>query len=124
MAGELSISLNINGAAASPGVWRQNFQQQFTADCASADHSPTVTVGTSEEDLLVGDLAGVEGFLCLTNLDATNFVEWGPKSGGAMVALGKLMPLQSAVLQLKPGVTLRWAANTAACKVKAILYRT
>jgi hypothetical protein len=79
-------------------------------------HCPVVSVGTSEEDLTVGDISTL-GWLTLQNLDATNYVQWGPKSGGAMVAVGRLKPGEIAHLRLEPGITLRWIANTGACKV-------
>jgi len=83
-------------------------------------HAPVVSVGTSEEDLSVGDI-GTLGWLVLHNLDTTNYVQWGPKSGGSMVAIGRIKAGEIAVLRLEPGITLRWVANTAACKVKVLL---
>lgn len=83
-------------------------------------HCPVVSVGTSEEDLSVGDVTTL-GWLFLKNLDPTNYVTWGPKSAGAMVALGRIEPGECACLRLEPGITICWAANTAAVKVKVQL---
>lgn len=77
----------------------------------------TVSIGTSEEDVSFGDLA-TPGWMVMTNLDATNYVDWGPNSGGSMVLCGRLYPGQSAQFFLHPSVTLRMKANTAACDVR------
>lgn len=84
-------------------------------------HAPVVTVGTSEEDLSVGDV-GTLGWLYMKNLDSTNYVTWGPKSGGAMVGVGRLKAGETALLRLEPGITIRWAANTAAVDVQVVLF--
>ncbi len=85
------------------------------------EYAPVVIVGTSEEDLLVGDVTTV-GWLYLKNLDAANYVQWGPKSAGSMVAIGRLKAGCSAWIQMEPGVTLRWIANTAPVKVQVKLW--
>lgn len=82
-------------------------------------HSAVVSVGTSEETVPTGDVTS-EGWLAITNLDATNYVEYGPDSTG-MVALGRLEPGHTHILKLKAGVTVKWQANTAAVKVKMLL---
>lgn len=79
-------------------------------------HAPVVSVGTSEEDLSLGDIT-TNGCLFLKNLDSTNFVKYGPKSGGSMIEFGRLKAGEEAFLRLAPGVTLRWIADTAAVKV-------
>ena len=95
---------------------------EFDQD-AIGDYSAVVSVGTSEEDLGVADVT-VNGWLYLKNLDTTNYVTWGPKSAGAMVAMGRLEPGEFALFRMAPSsVTLRWVANSAAVKVKAILWQ-
>jgi len=75
-----------------------------------------VTIGQSaEEDIAFGDVT--PGLVVMQNLDSINFVTWGPKSGGAMVACGRLDPGKTARFYLKAGVTLRAIADTAACDV-------
>lgn len=83
-------------------------------------HAPIVKVGTSEEDLAVGDIA-TPGVIVLQNLDATNYITYGPKSGGAMVAAGRLNPGEVHCFRLDPGATLRWKANAAEAKAKVLL---
>jgi hypothetical protein len=80
-----------------------------------------VSIGTSEEDLPVGDV-GTNGYAFLKNLDPTNYVKWGPKSGGAMVEMGRLKPGEAAWFRVAPGVTIRAIADTAAVKVDYRLY--
>lgn len=84
-------------------------------------HTPVVTVGTSEEDLSVGDISTL-GFMFLRNLDSSNYVTYGPKSGGSMVAVGRLRAGEAVVIRLEPGITVRWQANTAPVKVLTKLW--
>lgn len=79
-----------------------------------------VSVGTSEEDMAPVDITTL-GVLWLKNLDATNYVQYGPKSAGVMVAIGRIKPGEIHTLRLEPGITIRWIANTAAVKVQAKL---
>lgn len=101
-----------------PGVKR------ITQTTANA-HCPVVTVGTSEEDFSPGDVAAADqGIICLYNIDSTNFVKFGPKSGGSMVELGRLKPGEMTTLRLAPSVVMRWIADTAPVKVQVSLLQT
>lgn len=75
-----------------------------------------VNIGTSEEDVSFGDVT--PRIVIMENMDATNFVKYGPKSGGAMVLLGRISPGGIARLELGASVTLRMQADTAACNVR------
>lgn len=81
-----------------------------------------LTIGTSEEDVTFTDIT-TPRVVTMYNLDPTNYVTWGPKSGGSMILLGKLYPLNSSVqgvaaqFELGASVTIRMIANTAACQV-------
>lgn len=55
------------------------------------------------------------GLICITNHDATNYVEFGPTSAAAIVPFMKLEPGMSCAFYLAAGVTLRGRADTAAC---------
>lgn len=79
-----------------------------------------VSVGTSEEDLAVGDVA-TPGWVVVRNLDSTNFVKYGPKSGGSMIEFGRIMPGDQHRFYLSNSVTLRWVADTAAVKVQVLI---
>ncbi|RPI76136.1 MAG: hypothetical protein EHM42_10765 [Planctomycetaceae bacterium] len=88
-------------------------------------HCPVVDIGTSEEDISFGDISAANiGYCAMRNLDTTNYVDIGPKSGGAMVGMLRLKPGEPQSMRLVPGVTLRAVANTAACKVQFSFYQT
>lgn len=62
------------------------------------------------------------GWITLQNLDPTNYVAYGPTSGGAIVNFGKMKPGEYAILRLYPGITFRMQANTGACNVLVKLW--
>lgn len=115
MANEITVTMTarvVNGsfkAAFEPAT------KQITQSAIGA-HCPVWNVGTSEEDLSLGDIS-TPGVIGLLNTDTTNYVQIGPKSGGAMVPIIKLKPGEPAFFRLDSGVTLRAVANAAACKV-------
>jgi len=75
-------------------------------------------IGTTEEVVTFTDIT-TNGLLYLENLDPTNYVQFGPTSGGAMVVQGRLNPKDPpAIFRLEPGAVLRLKANVAACKVR------
>lgn len=120
MANEIKITLGVayaNGALSDTVAATTLNVNQTTLQF----HGTVVSVGTTEEDLTTGDIATL-GFIYLKNLDAANFVQWGPDSGGSMVPIGRLKAGESAILRLEPGVTLRWIADTAAVKVLTKIY--
>ena len=119
MADEISISQKFkvtNGEFKITGADRRFNDDQTTI----GSHAGVVDVGTSEEDMAVGDVTS-EGWLEITNLDDTNYVTYGPNSAGSMVAFGRLEPGHTHTLKLSPGITLRWLANTASVKVQMLL---
>lgn len=75
-----------------------------------------VNIGTSEEDIAFGDVT--PRVVIMENMDGTNFVKYGPKSGGSMVYFGRIAPGGFARLELGSGVTLRMVADTAGCNVR------
>lgn len=122
MSNTLSINVSVT---ATLGGFRDTFSPGAITVVPSTvgAHCPIVTVGTSEEDLDVGDVgASTQGYIVLQNLDAANYVTYGPKSGGAMVAMGRIKAGEVAILRLEPSAVLRWAANTAPVKVSARIY--
>ena len=58
----------------------------------------------------------------MRNLDATNYVQYGPKSSGSMVAVGRIEAGEIHAFRLEPGITLRWVANTSAVLVDLRIY--
>lgn len=120
MANEINITLS---ARIENGAFKDRIDSTGLAfdQATLGGHRPVVSVGTSEEDLTVGDVATL-GWCYLRNLDATNYVTYGPKSSGSMVAMGRLEPGEIAIFRLDPSVTVRWVADTAACKVDVRIY--
>lgn len=97
------------------------FEQLLITQSVAEFQGHTISVTTGEVDL---DTTGITtlGYLYVKNLDTTNYITYGPKSAGVMVAFGRLKAGEAAWLRLEPGITLRWAANTATVKVLAKLY--
>jgi len=122
MADELKVTISAaltNGSGA--GAYKETIspgQQAITQDTVGG-YAAVVNVGTSEEDLAIGDV-GTLGWLFLTNLDGTNYVTYGAKDT-TMKAFGRLEAGETHALRLEPGITLRWQANTASVKVKVLL---
>lgn len=121
MAGEIRAQLSLR-------VTKDAFDDQLFAS-VSADQTGigggnpgVVDIGLSDEAITAGDLATTQGHAVIRNLDATNYVEIGPESGGVIVPTIKLKPGEFAYLPLVPNVTLRARANTAACRVLVKIY--
>jgi hypothetical protein len=72
--------------------------------------SKVVSVTTSETDLTTTEITTL-GWAWIENLDATNYVQYGPKSAGAMVTMGRLEAGEWALLWLEPGIPIRWRAD-------------
>jgi len=95
-----------------------NYANKFEPGLISIDvdavggHRPVVSVGTSEEVISPGDVS-TEGWCFMRNLDSTNYVQWGPESGGSMVTVGRIEAGEVACFRMEPGITFRAKANTA-----------
>lgn len=74
------------------------------------------SVTTSEVTIAINDI-GTPGYLCIQNLDGTNFVKWGISTG---VYTGRLNAGEVAnPFRIEPGVTtLYLIADTASCDVR------
>lgn len=120
MAGTIQYALNVT---VSNGEYRDliaNGSKSIT-QTAVGRGGHVQSIGTTEEVVDIGDVA-TSGYLYLHNLDAANFVEFGPESAGAMVSLGKLLAGEEAWLPVKPSVVLRAKADTAAVLLDVRLY--
>lgn len=122
MANEIDLVLRVRVAN---GLFRHTFDPGPLKIDQSAvgGHAPVVSVGTAEEDLSLGDIA-TAGLVAVRNLDDTNFITFGPSSGGVMVPLGRIHAGEPALLRLdpSPGVTLRWKANGAPVLVQVAAF--
>lgn len=103
MAGTIAIDVTVQ---ADNGVWSFPFSRSFTVSQAGpGSHDPLHYLTTTPEEIGLGELTGGDHVCILFNIGQYS-IQWGPKSGGAMVPLGPLAPGQFAVFLLKGGVTL------------------
>lgn len=120
MADEITLNVRLQ---LDNGVLDVDFRPgTIQVDQATSGMSDQVlSIGTSEESITFGDVAN-EGVCVLYNLDATNYVDWGVDNT-TMQAIGRLKPSHiPAVFNMKAGTTLKMQANTAACKVRVIMF--
>jgi hypothetical protein len=101
--------------------WSRNFGQMAVTMTGEGQRGGNVqTIGTSAEIINVGEV-WTQGWCILQNMDATNYIEFGPYDGGSagtLVVLGRLAPGgPPAIFPLSPDVTFGAIANTAACKL-------
>lgn len=119
MAGTIQMTVQ---ALITNGLYKETFQpgSLTVTQTNQGAHGQVVSVGSgAEEDMPIGDI-GTEGLLFLHNLDDTNFVTYGPKSG-TMVAMGIIKAGEVVALRMDPAATITWQADTAAVKIKMLL---
>lgn len=118
MANEIKVSASLsctNGNFILPTIG--SAQQSITQTTLGGGGPGYLSIGTSEEVVTFTDVSTL-GWVFIKNLDSTNFVTFGPESGGAMVAVGKLKAGEACVFRFQTGITFRMKADTAACKVQ------
>lgn len=120
MAGTITTSLSVS-------VVNGTFVEDFSlgpaviAQSAIGGGNPgTVSVTTSEGDITIS--LSAPGMVVIENLDATNFVQYGPKSGGAMIPFAKIKAGEWHKFALDGSVTLRAKADTATVKLRIRAY--
>jgi hypothetical protein len=121
MANEFNVSLNVsltNGGLKDSIQESANFSQT-----AIGKYGGVVSIGTSEEDLPVGDV-GTNGWVYLKNLDSTNYVKYGSEKcrGDGRAGPAQAERAGHVWFRVAPGVTIRAIADTAAVKVDYRLY--
>lgn len=117
MANEITISSSVT---VSKGDFRDTFQPgslQVDQTAIGVASGVWIVGNAAEEDLTLVDIT-TEGYAVFRNVDAANYVDFGPKSGAAMVPFVRLEAGEYAVLRLVPGVTIRGQANTAPVKLQ------
>jgi len=120
MTDEMSIRLQLN---VSNGEFVDSLAESFTADFPIIGKGGGIQIiGTAEEAISFGDIL-YEGWTLLKNLDDTNIIDYGPDSTG-MVACLRLDPGEAAMFRLKPGVTIKAKARTAACRLLVACFDT
>jgi len=118
MANEIQTSVGLTVKNGAYSYLMQNRPLNVTQNALYV-HDAVVDVGLAESDMPVGSVV-TNGWLLVINLDATNYVTWGPKNSGAMVPCGRIKPNEHAYFRVEPGVTLRWKANTATVKLQMV----
>lgn len=78
----------------------------------------TVPVADTVIDL---SALGTFGWAYFQNVDGTNYVRWGPTAAGVLVPMGRMLPGESAVMRIEPGIVLRMFANTSPVQVQIIV---
>lgn len=92
-------------------------RETLTAADPETDLFRWTVPSASEADLSLSTVTA-GGVLLLTNLDASNFITYGVKDGGSMVALCTLQPSETHKVRLASGATLRAQADTADVEVQ------
>ena len=97
------------------GNFREEFApaERFVTQNGVGATGHTQVISTGSETVI--DLSGVTtlGYFRIANVgtNVSNYVVWGPDSGGAMVPVGRLDYGDCAVFRLEPGITLRAQAH-------------
>lgn len=121
MANEISGQLNFR-VENSPFI--DTVSHAFQIDQTESGFAPGVVLvqdSPTETDIDLSELTA-EGVVYMKNLDTTNDVTWGPKSGGVMVPIGCLKPGEVAFFRMEAGTTLRMTGDTDPCKVEIRCY--
>jgi hypothetical protein len=92
----------------------------------AAVFADTVTATTSDQVISLPTsskfTAALQGYFCAVNLDATNYVDVGPTSGGAIIPFGRLYPRYPIIIPIVPSIVVRLQANTASCSVQFVWF--
>lgn len=115
MANEITIAATISSVNGELTVARTGPTQLQVDQAKSEYHVVFQNIGTVAETI---DTSAVttEGYCLMKNLDATNFITYGPDSTG-QVDFGKLKAGEVALFRIKDAITLKATADTAACDV-------
>lgn len=94
MANEITITIQTalaNPVTATSGGLKDGFTSgAMKANQATAGMYSTVVATSTTEAAFPSTTLGTLGYMYLQNLDSTNDIDWGPASGGLMVAAGTL----------------------------------
>lgn len=120
MSNEITFSVNFS---VNNGGYSDTFNQnaQFNQNAIGADAS-IVTVSTSGTAFTFQNVTTF-GWIVLQNLDSTNYVEYGPVSGGSMIPFGQINAGEYQVFRLFPGITFKAQADTASVQLYYQLFQ-
>ena len=114
MANEIRVNLQFD---VNKGSFTDSFpvpSKLFTQTGTGGGGPGKFTAGTSESTLAFSEL-GTEGWLCMKNLDPTNYVQWGFATADYG---GRISPGGFAIFEMEPSITLYIKANVAACEMQ------
>lgn len=119
MADEISMLMKLNVTKSALKHTFDPSQIRYTMT-GSTFYDAVHDIGTAEESVTTFADVGTEGVVVVYNLDTTNYVQVGFATGvyGARLR-GAGFPM---TFMAEPAVTLYLKANTAACKVRIIVY--
>jgi len=60
------------------------------------------------------------GYCMIKNLDATNYVEWGPDDGGTIRVLGRIQPGEFVMAKLNQATRMQTNTGTALCEIVSL----
>jgi hypothetical protein len=72
---------------------------------------------TSDASLALSSLTNY-GVTAFKNLDTTNYIDIGADVAGAISPFVRLLAGETAILRIKPGITIRTQANTASVRLE------
>lgn len=105
MANEISL---IRSLSVVSGNYRDGVQSvTVTFDLLAIEKFENIIPLTTAETDIVFTNVTTPKFCMLRNLDATNIIQWGPKSAGAMIEVGRISTLGEVIFEIGSGVTIR-----------------
>lgn len=124
MAQEITVtgSLSITNGSLKSSMAPTSIKPNQTTQLAQCGAVSCPTADTVFD--LTGITANSTRWVMIQNLDPTNYVEFGPTSGGAIIPMIKLLAGEFCLFPMSPSVVLRSRANTAAVKVRFEMYDT
>lgn len=122
----LNWTFTVDDAENATEPFKEDITRSFTPNRSGAKPGGglpgLVDIGFAADEIIaVGDLTKL-GICTVENIDPTNFVDFGPTNGGAMVAMVRLLPGESYPFRLTPGIVLRAQADTAAVRCIVKIY--
>lgn len=122
MADEITINLTAqlsNPSSGGSGALKDQFSTGAIKFNQTTPGAFQTVVATSTTDTAL-TLSGITtpGWVMFLNLDATNNIDIGPTSGGAIVPMITLKPKQAAVLYAKSSVAFRHQASAGTPKLQ------
>lgn len=120
MANEISITVAMSRKHATNAIDKHDLPSQRSqyTQTGVGQYDAKLSVGTTEEAVTFTDIA-TNGWCFMQNMDTTNYVEWG--TTGAYI--GRMKAGETAgPFRVNAGATLYLRANTAACRVRVVMY--